>query len=81
MISREAGLNDTASKCTGVPSYEDCIDTSMSSRNDLIVKGNQVFVGSTGSERLQYGQVWNPFERKRKGSRIPNQANMDEHRQ
>ena len=60
MISREAGLNDTASKCTGVPSYEDCIDTSMSSRIDLIVKGNQVFVGSTVSGRLQYGQIWNP---------------------
>ena len=44
MISREAGLNDTTSKCTGVPSYEDCIDTSMSSGNDLIVKGNQVAV-------------------------------------
>ncbi len=44
MISREAGLNDTTSKCTGVPSKSIVSNTSMSSGDDLVVKGNRIAV-------------------------------------
>ncbi len=41
MISREAGLNDTTSKCTGVPSYEDCIEHVDVIVGVAVVKGNR----------------------------------------
>jgi hypothetical protein len=46
---------------------------------NLVVKGNRVF-GLTGrqSQDCRDGQIWNPFERKRRGQGIPN-PNMDEH--
>ncbi|WP_421369169.1 hypothetical protein, partial [Agrobacterium tumefaciens] len=80
MISREAGLNDTTSKCTGVPSKRIVSNTSMSSGDDLVVKGNRILLVCGYREVT----VWPDLEPLRAQARrigIPNQANMDEHRQ
>lgn len=68
--SREAGLNDMTSQCTGVPAMGSC-RTRRWHLTSLVVKGNQVF----GSGRMvRFGAALSASEKARNSK-----SNKDEH--